>query len=119
MASMARYRDHFTFLYVDDVRTSQNTHLRASTACYRGIFTLLYVEDVRTSQETPMASMAGYRGSFTIYIFYRINFSFREVERRKGTRNFVPMWTSARVRIYVHCMHISGVCTVSVYSYEL
>jgi hypothetical protein len=27
------------FLYVDDVRTSQETHLRASTACYSDGFT--------------------------------------------------------------------------------
>jgi hypothetical protein len=54
MASMACYRDSFTFLYVDDVRTSQNTHLRASTVCYRDSITFLYVVDVRTSQETHL-----------------------------------------------------------------
>jgi hypothetical protein len=46
---MACYRDSFTFLYVDDVRTSQETHLQVSTACYRASFTFLYVDDVRAS----------------------------------------------------------------------
>jgi hypothetical protein len=31
---MACYRDSSTFLYVDDVHTSQDTHLWTSTACY-------------------------------------------------------------------------------------
>jgi hypothetical protein len=33
--------DSFTVLYVDDVRTSQETHPRASTTCYGDSFTLL------------------------------------------------------------------------------
>jgi hypothetical protein len=37
------YRDSYTFLYVDDVRTSQETHLQASTACYGDIFTFQYL----------------------------------------------------------------------------
>jgi hypothetical protein len=41
--------DSFTFLYGDDVRTSQEAH--ASTACYEESFTFLYVDDIRTSQE--------------------------------------------------------------------
>jgi hypothetical protein len=44
----------FTFLHVDDVRTSQETRLWVSTARYRDSFTSLYEDDVRTSQETPM-----------------------------------------------------------------
>jgi hypothetical protein len=48
-ASTACYGDSFTFLYVDDIRTSQEAH--ASTACYKDSFTFLYVDDVRTSQE--------------------------------------------------------------------
>jgi hypothetical protein len=43
--------DSITFLYVDDVLTSQETHLWASTACYGDSFTFSYVDDVRTSQE--------------------------------------------------------------------
>jgi hypothetical protein len=35
----ACYGDSFTFSHVDDVRTSQETHLWASTACYRNRFT--------------------------------------------------------------------------------
>jgi hypothetical protein len=61
---MACYGDSFTFSYIDGVRTSQDTHLRASTACYGDTFTFLCVDDVRTSQETH-ASMACYGDSFT------------------------------------------------------
>jgi hypothetical protein len=48
-ASTACYGDSFTFLYVDDVRTSQEA--RASTVSYGDSFTFLYVDDVCTSQE--------------------------------------------------------------------
>jgi hypothetical protein len=34
------------FLYVDDVHTSQETHLWASTGCYGERFLFLYVDDV-------------------------------------------------------------------------
>jgi hypothetical protein len=37
-----------TFLYVDDVHTSQETRLWSSTACYGNSLTFLYVDDVRT-----------------------------------------------------------------------
>jgi hypothetical protein len=40
-------------LYVDDC-TSQKTHLWSSTARYGDGFTFLYANDVRTSQETPI-----------------------------------------------------------------
>jgi hypothetical protein len=53
-----------SFLYVDDVRTRQETHLWASTACYGDSFTLLYVEDVRTSQETYIGLHVRYGDSF-------------------------------------------------------
>jgi hypothetical protein len=42
------------FLYVDDGRTSQETHLWAFTVPYGDSFTFLYVDDVRTSQETHL-----------------------------------------------------------------
>jgi hypothetical protein len=55
--------------FVDDVRTSQETHLWASTACYRDSFTVLYVDDVRTSQETHLwAYMACYGDSLPVYV---------------------------------------------------
>jgi hypothetical protein len=58
--------DGFTFVCADDVRTSQETHLWASTACYMDGFTFLYVDDVRTSQETHLwSSTACYRDGFT------------------------------------------------------
>jgi hypothetical protein len=60
-AFLASYGDSFTFLYVDDVRTSQET--QASNECYEDSFTFLYVNDVRTSQETQ-ASNACYEDSF-------------------------------------------------------
>jgi hypothetical protein len=44
--------DRFTFLYVDDVRTSQETPTGLH-ARYVISFTL-YIYDVRTSQETPL-----------------------------------------------------------------
>jgi hypothetical protein len=39
--STACYGDGFTFAYVDDARTSQQTHLRASTTSYWDSFTVL------------------------------------------------------------------------------
>jgi hypothetical protein len=68
-------RDNFTFVYVDDVRTSQEarpltgialpficrrcSYLTGSTTCYGDSFTVLYVDDVRTSQEArPLAGIA-------------------------------------------------------------
>jgi hypothetical protein len=53
-ASTACYGDTVTSLYGDDFPTSQGTHLWASTACGDYIFTFLYVDGVHTSQETPM-----------------------------------------------------------------
>jgi hypothetical protein len=40
------------FVYVDDVRTSQETHIWALTACYGDSFTFIYVDDVHGSQKT-------------------------------------------------------------------
>jgi hypothetical protein len=57
------------FLYADEVRTSQETRLWASTACYRDRFTFLYVDDVRTSQKTPTGLHDLLRGQ--IYFFIR------------------------------------------------
>jgi hypothetical protein len=39
---MAYYEDRFTFLYVDDARTSQEAHLRTSMACYRDSSTFYF-----------------------------------------------------------------------------
>jgi hypothetical protein len=70
--STACYGGSFTFVYVDDVRTLQETHLRPSTACHGDSFNFEYVDDVRTSQETHLRpSAACYGGSFTfIYVYY-------------------------------------------------
>jgi hypothetical protein len=48
-ASTACYGDRYTFLYVDDVRTSQETHLRGSTAFYGDRFTYL-LEDCNQTE---------------------------------------------------------------------
>jgi heterodisulfide reductase subunit C len=40
----------FTFVYVDNVRTSQETHLWACTACYGDSYAFVYVYNVRISQ---------------------------------------------------------------------
>jgi hypothetical protein len=47
---MACYGNSFTFLYVDDVRTSQETPMDLH-ACYGNSFTFLYVDEFRTPQE--------------------------------------------------------------------
>jgi hypothetical protein len=52
----------FTFLYVDDVRASQEA--QTSIACYEESFTFLYVYDVRTSQKAH-AFTACYVDRFT------------------------------------------------------
>jgi hypothetical protein len=49
------------FLYVDDVRTSQDTQVWASTACYRDIFSFIYV-DLHTSQEARLGFYGQLRG---------------------------------------------------------
>jgi hypothetical protein len=54
-------RGSSTYLYVDDVHSSQETHLRASAASYEDSFTSLYVNNIRTSQVTHLwASTACY-----------------------------------------------------------
>jgi hypothetical protein len=52
-------RESFTFLYVGDVRTWQETYLWASTGCYGNNFTFLYVDSVRMSHETYLTSLHG------------------------------------------------------------
>jgi hypothetical protein len=65
-ASTASYGDSFTFLYLDDVRTSQETHIWTPTACYVDRFIFYIYIYVRTSQETYLRnSTACYRDSFT------------------------------------------------------
>jgi hypothetical protein len=66
LASTACYGDSFTFLYVDDVRTSEETHLLASTACYRSSFTFLNIDDVRTTQKTSV----GFHGLLRLELYF-------------------------------------------------
>jgi hypothetical protein len=47
-------RGYLYFLYLDNIRASQEIHLWASTACYGDSFIFLYVDNVRTSQETHL-----------------------------------------------------------------
>jgi hypothetical protein len=56
------------FLYVDDIRTSQETCLYSSTASYREGFSFLYVNDVHTSKETLLCdSTASYGHTFFLF----------------------------------------------------
>jgi hypothetical protein len=50
------------FIYIYDIPTSQEAHVWASTACYRYIFTFLHVNDARTSQQTPLGLHGLLRG---------------------------------------------------------
>jgi hypothetical protein len=55
---MVCYKDSLTFyiyIYVADDLTSLET--QAPTVCYVDTFTFLYVDDVRTSQETSLPSL--------------------------------------------------------------
>jgi hypothetical protein len=55
-------------LYLDEVRTSQETDLWSSTACHRDSFISLYVYDIRTSEETHLEdSRSSYGNSFTLH----------------------------------------------------
>jgi hypothetical protein len=94
-ASRACYGDSFTFLFVDDVHTSQETHLWVSTACYGDTFTFVYVDDVHTSQETLLwASTARYGDSFTfLYVNYIL-------PHRKHT--YGPPWPVTGIALLVY-----------------
>jgi hypothetical protein len=62
-------RDSFSFLYADDIRTSQEIYLWAPTTCYWDSFTFLYVDDVLISQETHLwAPTTCYWDSFIFYM---------------------------------------------------
>jgi hypothetical protein len=66
-ASTVCYGHSFAFLYVDDVRTSQKAH--ASTVCYGHRFAFLYVDDVRTSKEAHASTVCyGHRFAF-LYVY--------------------------------------------------
>jgi hypothetical protein len=81
---MAFYWDSFTSCYVDDVRTSQETHLLAPTACYGDSFTSCCVDDVHTSQEAHLwSSTSCYGDGFTS--LYADNV----VRHRKNTRTAI------------------------------
>jgi hypothetical protein len=69
-ASTNCYGDCLTFLYIEDVGTSQETHVWTYIACYKDSFTFSHIEDVRTSQETHVWTTPCYRDSFTIRQFF-------------------------------------------------
>jgi hypothetical protein len=52
------YGDSLISLYVDEVRTSQEIHKWTTTACYGDGFTCLYLDNIRTSQETRVSPAA-------------------------------------------------------------
>jgi hypothetical protein len=83
--------------YVDDIRTSQETHVWASTACYGDSFNFLYVDDVCTSQETRLWSSTACHGdSFTSIFGIR-----PEILERKlcSTTQNVYQWHEVNVRL--------------------
>jgi hypothetical protein len=71
------YGDSFTFLYVDDARTSQETHLWSIKTSYGHNFTFLYLDYAHTSQETHLYKFStSYGDSFTFLLRYRAVFFF-------------------------------------------
>jgi hypothetical protein len=68
-ASTAGNGDSCTFLYVDDVRTSQETYIRTSTACYPKSFNSLYVDDVHSSQETYLRTWKACYGVSCTFLY--------------------------------------------------
>jgi hypothetical protein len=66
-ATVAYYRGSFTFIYVDDVRTSQETPVGLHDLLLGELY-VLRVNDVCTSQETHIwASTACYEDGFTFH----------------------------------------------------
>jgi hypothetical protein len=56
-------------LFLLRIGTSQDTHLWASTACYNDSFTFLHVDDVRTSWKTLLwAFMASYGNRLIVHM---------------------------------------------------
>jgi hypothetical protein len=64
-------------LHVDDVHTSQETHVWASTSCYKDSFSFIHIDDIRMSQESHLwTSTVCYRYSFTLLVIcYNILFT--------------------------------------------
>jgi hypothetical protein len=58
------------FPYLDDVRTSQEAHIRVSTTLRRFI-ELIYVDDVRTSQETRIRTPTTYYGGKALFFIFK------------------------------------------------
>jgi hypothetical protein len=54
--------------YVNDVRTSQETYLLASTACYGEIFTFLYVDVFVPHRKHLRASAVCYANSYNVLL---------------------------------------------------
>jgi hypothetical protein len=71
---MACYGDTFNFLYVDDVRTSQETHLWASTSCYGDTLTILYVDDVVPHKKHIYGLPRPVTGIALLFIFIRCSY---------------------------------------------
>jgi hypothetical protein len=64
------YKDSFTFLYVNDVRASEERHVWPSSVCYGNICLFLYVDNVLTLQEThALAYAACYDDRFPFSTF--------------------------------------------------
>jgi hypothetical protein len=68
-AQKACQRDSFTFLCVNDVRTSQEISEYASMAYYGNSFIFIYVDDIYILGRAHLLDhSACYRDSFTFYV---------------------------------------------------
>jgi hypothetical protein len=61
-------RGQINFLYIGDVRTSQETHLWTSTACYKASFTFYIGVMSVPHRKHVWASTACYRDRLTFYM---------------------------------------------------
>jgi hypothetical protein len=77
--SIESHAESFSTLY-DDVRTSQEARLWASTACYGDSFTSSYAYDVRTSQEAHLGAFTSVTGIASLLCMH-----FMFVPHRKHT----------------------------------
>jgi hypothetical protein len=61
------------FLYVDNVRTSEETPLLSSTVCYEDSVYFLYVDDIRIPQEVYIESQRPVTGIALLYFIFTYN----------------------------------------------
>jgi hypothetical protein len=94
------------FLYLDDVRISEETHLQPTTACYGDSFPSSFVVDVRTSLETQILSSTTCYGDSSAFTF----FISPSLERRE---------VSARTWFYIYIYIYMCVCVCTEMKYKV